>query len=428
VDRGAPALVDEHPTREPARAPVRPGKWPDSHVRALRAEAARPLLNTLPPARRDEAPVPIPQPAPGQSALSWPAPLPPHACTEARVPSRGRFPEALSTPPPADRSTMISTGLAAVTVSALPTEPRGRDEADSLTLEHGEGTFLGAHRATLYAQWWRPCGPPCGAVAIVHGLKDHSARYGAFAERLVARGFAVHAFDLRGHARSEGPRAWVDAFDDYLGDLDAFVRCIRGREGAAPLFVYGHGMGGSIATLWQLESRACVSGLILSGAALQPGPTPAEARATRLLSALAPRARILQLDVRRSSRDRGTVEDSLRDTLVSQPPAPARTAKELLDAMERIDARAPELAAPLLVMHGTADVVNSPEGSRRLVARARSLDKQLHLYDGLAHDLLHEPEKARVVRDASEWLVERAWGRPMRAEAEEDLVLFGASA
>ena len=311
---------------------------------------------------------------------------------------------------------MALTGLAAVSVAApldieLGVAPdEDLDEVESVTLEHGEGTVRGARRTTLFAQWWRPCGPPRGVVAIVHGLKDHSARYGVFAERLVARGFAVHAFDLRGHARSEGPRAWVDGFDDYLGDLDAFVRCVRAREGAAPLFVYGHGMGGSIAALWQLESRAYVAGLVLSGAALQPRPVAAEARATRLLSALAPHARILQLDVRRISRDRGTVEDALRDTLVHQPPAPARTAKELLDAIERLEARAPELTVPLLVMHGSADVVNDPEGSRRLVDRAGSADKQLYLYDGLAHDLLHEPERARVARDAAEWLKERAWG------------------
>jgi alpha-beta hydrolase superfamily lysophospholipase len=309
---------------------------------------------------------------------------------------------------------MALTGLTAVTVATpldielgVTPEPDtlDDDEIESVTLEHGEATLRGARRTTLYAQWWRPCGPPRGVVAIVHGLKDHSARYGTFAERL-----AVHAFDLRGHARSEGPRAWVDSFDDYVEDLDVFVRCVRGREGTAPLFVFGHGMGGSIATLWELERRRAVDGLILSGAALQPRPVPDEARATRWLSALAPHARILQLDVRRTSRDRSTVEDSLRDTLVSQPPAPARTAKELLDAMERIEARAPELSVPLLVMHGSADVVNDPEGSRRLIARAGSADKQLYVYGGLAHDLVHEPERARVARDVGEWLKERARG------------------
>jgi acylglycerol lipase len=295
-------------------------------------------------------------------------------------------------------------------VGLPPARTFGPDAHDlgSITLERGEALVPAARGVSLYRQWWRPCSGIRGSVVIVHGLKDHSARYGAFAERLVARGFAVHAFDLRGHARSGGARGWVDAFDDYTDDLEAVVRCVRTRDRRAPLFVFGHGMGGAIATLWALERAASVDGVILSAAALQAGPAPAEARTTRLLAALVPRARIFQLDLRRLSRDRSTVEDSLRDGLVQQSPAPARTARELLDAMARVDIGAPHLAAPLLVLHGSADVVNAPAGSERFVERAGSLDKQLYLYDGLAHDLLHEPERARVALDAADWLCERA--------------------
>src|ERR1700722_4824191 len=185
-------------------------------------------------------------------------------------------------------------------------DPGHVDGHESVPLEHGEGTVHAARKTTLFAQWWRPCGPPRGTVAIVHGLKDHSARYGAFAERLVARGFPAHAFDRRGHGRSEGPRAWVDSFDDYVQDLDAFVRCVREREDGAPLFVFGHGMGGAIATLWKLERRVPISGLLLSGASLQPRPSAPSAHTTRLLSAIAPRAKILRLDGRRILRNRGT--------------------------------------------------------------------------------------------------------------------------
>jgi alpha-beta hydrolase superfamily lysophospholipase len=126
-----------------------------------------------------------------------------------------------------------------------------------------------------------------------------------------------------------------------------------------------------------------------------------------MLAALAPRAGLLQTDLRRASRDRGTVEDSLRNALVHQGPAPARTARELLDAMARIDEHGAALNVPLLAMHGTADVLADPQGSRRLVARARSADKQLYLYGGLAHDLLHEPERAGVTRDVVAWVTER---------------------
>jgi acylglycerol lipase len=288
------------------------------------------------------------------------------------------------------------------------------DEPTPIALEHGE-TVVAAHDKTpLYTQRWRPYESRLesrGAVLVVHGLKDHSARYGAFAECLVDAGFAVHAFDLRGHARSGGARAWVDSVDDYLRDLDAMVRHVRWHEhgaGGDRLFLFGQGMGASLAALWATTRTTRLAGLMLSGAALQTQEEAPEASLTRLLAVLAPHTRILQTDLRRASRDRGTVEDSLRDALVHPAPAPARTARALLDAMEGVDAGAPRLDVPLLAMHGTADVLQDPEGSKRLVARAGSVDKQLYLYDGLAHDLLHEPERARVTSDIAAWLHERA--------------------
>ena len=43
-----------------------------------------------------------------------------------------------------------------------------------------------------------------------------------------------------------------------------------------------------------------------------------------------------------------------------------------------------------------------------LVQKARATDKTLKLYDGLFHDLLHEPEKAQVIGDVVQWLDVRA--------------------
>ena len=65
------------------------------------------------------------------------------------------------------------------------------------------------------------------------------------------------------------------------------------------------------------------------------------------------------------------------------------------------------LRPPVLVLHGTGDCVTSPEGSRELCARAGSADKTLKLYDGLYHDLFHEPEREQVTSDVIEWLQAR---------------------
>jgi acylglycerol lipase len=67
-----------------------------------------------------------------------------------------------------------------------------------------------------------------------------------------------------------------------------------------------------------------------------------------------------------------------------------------------------EVSVPLLAMHGGADLITPPDGSRELVQRARSADKTLKIYDGLYHDLLHEPEKQQVMTDVAAWMDARS--------------------
>src|SRR5262249_372367 len=98
------------------------------------------------------------------------------------------------------------------------------------------------------------------------------------------QGFAVYAFDLRGHGNSQSEldreRQFVAHFDSYRKDLDRFLDLVASKEPGIPLFLFGHSMGGAIVTeyiLWRYpRARPSpgpkISGLILSGAALKlPG-------------------------------------------------------------------------------------------------------------------------------------------------------------
>jgi acylglycerol lipase len=113
-------------------------------------------------------------------------------------------------------------------------------------MKHQEGHFKGLQNLELYYQGWLPDGDPTAVLFVVHGLAEHSGRYGNVVDYFVPRGYAIYALDHRGHGRSEGARVYVERFTDYLDDLKTFFDMVRGWHPDRKIFMVGHSMGGTI--------------------------------------------------------------------------------------------------------------------------------------------------------------------------------------
>jgi alpha-beta hydrolase superfamily lysophospholipase len=271
--------------------------------------------------------------------------------------------------------------------------------------EHKENGFEASDKTRLFSQYWRSNNPKA-VLIIVHGLKDHSSRYDRLAEELAGHDFAVHAFDLRGHGKSEGERAFVKSFDEYLQDLELFHQQVQRTEPGTPIFLFGHSMGGAIALLYTLTGNPHIRGLVLSAPALKVGDDVSSLLVwlTKLIAGIAPKRPVLKLDNNLFTRDTDFLAAMNSDPLIYNKPHPARTAAELVRAIERIQKTMSSLAVPVLVMHGTADKITNPDGSRQLNEQASSKDKTLKLYEGHYHDLLHDLGNSNVLADLLQWL------------------------
>ncbi len=283
------------------------------------------------------------------------------------------------------------------------------------SIEHRETTFRGVGNVDLFVQTWQPAGAIRGVVAVVHGISEHSGRYDYLVDRLTREGFAVAAFDNRGHGRSGGVHGHIDSWADYREDVRAFTRYVSAHFMRLPLFLYGHSLGALIVSDYVLFYPEGLDGVILSGHPLQPtgAAKPYLVLIARVLSRYRPLI-ALPLGVADDvlSRDPAIVKAFGSDPLVHRK-VTARWGVETLAAIDRVRVRAGEIQLSLLVLHGGADRVNSAKGSEELFKLVSSTDKQLRIYPGGYHEPHNDLDRETVLSDLISWLNERTASIPV---------------
>lgn len=251
-------------------------------------------------------------------------------------------------------------------------------------------------------------------VVIVHGFGEHSGRYRALTDHLLANGYSVTAYDQRGHGLSDGLPGHVESFSEYDDDLDRVILYTRDRAAGRPLFIIGHSMGGLVTLRHLARNRQSVAGAVISAPLIAVAiPVPAH----KLLIArfglrFAPRLRLKnEINPAHLSRDAAVGRAYAADPHVNRKVSPKWFA-EAVRAMEEVKVRATDIRTPILVMHGTADKLASVEATKTLFARIGSNDKELAIYDGYYHELFNEPEKQDLFDRVTEWLSQRVMESP----------------
>jgi len=276
--------------------------------------------------------------------------------------------------------------------------------------EHGSGPAESYFTATdgleLFRRSWLPADDPRAVVMLLHGLGEHSGRYQRVATALNEAGYAVEALDHRGHGRSDGERVHVASYDELMDDLEVFRALVEERHPGRPLVVLGHSMGGHLALGHALRHQDGLSGLALSAPAVRAGEdiSAAQRRMFGLVARFAPRTRLRALDATSISRDPEVVAAYRGDPLVFTGKVTAGLGWALLQEMATFPERYGELRLPILLQHGTADLLADVEGSREIEARAVHADVTAHYYEGLYHEVYNEPEHDRVIADLTTWL------------------------
>jgi alpha-beta hydrolase superfamily lysophospholipase len=262
-----------------------------------------------------------------------------------------------------------------------------------------ESHFAGARGPLLFRRAWLPAEPE-RVLLLVHGLAEHSGRYQHFGSWFAARGWAVHAYDHRGHG------CHVRRFGELLEDLELVLGLIRAEHRGVPIHLVGHSMGGLVVAALARERHPEVASAVTSAALLAISERQPRAKilAARLLRRVAPRLGLdVGVDPDDLSRDPEVGRTYAEDPLV-QRKMTVSLGMELLSAVRRTVSGGADVRMPMLLLHGERDRIAPIEGSRSFFEGLAVSGKCLLTYPGLRHELFNEPERETVFEALLDWV------------------------
>lgn len=257
----------------------------------------------------------------------------------------------------------------------------------------------------LYGQGWEPEAKTQGAICLLHGLGEHGGRYDPVAEAFAKAGFSLLSIDLRGHGRSEGRRGHAPNHEVLMSDISQLLETARQRYPDAPVFFYGHSLGGNLVLHYALRNRPELAGIVATAPLLRLAYDP-------------PRWKIWLLRILRALQINVAIPSGLDDTALSRDINVTRSYRNDPLTHDRITARmavdmvrhgkwclehAGGLHCPLLLMHGGSDRITSVEASREFAGRAGA-NCTLKIWEGFYHELHNEPGKHEVLAYMLDWL------------------------
>ncbi|HJX88765.1 MAG TPA: alpha/beta fold hydrolase, partial [Gemmatimonadales bacterium] len=197
-------------------------------------------------------------------------------------------------------------------------------------------------------------------------------------------------------------------WEEFREDLHALVALVRSEEPGLPLFLLGNSLGGLIVLDYALTYPDGLRGVIAAAPPLGRLSVPALLLALgRVMSRVWPRFSVRTgMDLSGLARDPAVRETVLADPLFHRR-GTARLSTEVVATIARVQAEAPRFPVPVLILHGSADRMVAPEGSRDFIARVGLPDRELREYPDGYHALFADLDRARVLNDLERWIVSR---------------------
>lgn len=283
---------------------------------------------------------------------------------------------------------------------------------------------------------WIPEQAPRGLVLIAHGMCEYIDRYDDFARFLAEHGFLVCGYNHIGHGdRVKSPDDWgklpaKDGAEYLIEDYNLVRLALQRRFPGVPFFAFGHSMGSFVARANIARHGDGMSGAIICGTGHNPkavcdfggwmarriASSKGEDYHSTFLNGLADGAYSKAIKDARTPFDWLNTDPAKVDEYIADPACGymfsaggyvslMALTSEVADK-RRIAAIPKDL--PVYFIAGAEDPVGSNgkgvETVYELFRAAGLTDVSKTIYPGMRHEVLNEPEHAKVYADILTWL------------------------
>ncbi len=241
-------------------------------------------------------------------------------------------------------------------------------------------------------------------IVFVHGLGEHINRYTEWAESFARENIGFTGLDLPGHGASDGRRGHIQSFSLTDEMLDILLKHIKSTFPATPVFIYGHSLGGGIVLDYLLRKKPAVKGAVVTSPWLKLSVEPDKFKLAlvsvmkSIIPGLVQPSGLVQANL---SQDKDVISRYNSDPLVHDKISVSLAHNAMRAAVNSLN-NSQELEVPLLLMHGSGDMICSLSGSSGFAAGTKQAE--LKIWDGGFHELHNEPFKNQVFEYIINWM------------------------
>ena len=271
---------------------------------------------------------------------------------------------------------------------------------------HQESRLTNKDGLSIYTQSWLPQSEPKANLIIAHGLGEHSGRYKHMAHYFLEKQYAVFALDHQGHGQSDGKQGRVNAFSDYIDDLEQFRRNVVDLSPNKPTFLFGHSMGALIVLLYLMDRQNLVNAAVVSAPPIRikMGPPVIFKELVTKIAKVSPSFAINSgLKAEWVSRDQ-TVVDAYKTDPLNHPHISMSLFSGMYNGGKQAFEDAEKITLPILLLYGSDDKIIDSDMVHNIFEKISSDNKELHVFEEDFHEVHNEADQLDEFDTMWQWL------------------------